>query len=88
MQEDLDALERLERTGKALAARPCTAGEGRHPTAPADEQMHDEVAFPVVMRPEDEGLQPFGAGIHETRLRDWRAPRERPQDGPSSLRSR
>ena len=47
-----------------------------------------ELLQDMVLAAVNEGLQPFGAGIHETRLRDWRAPRERPQDGPSSLRSR
>jgi hypothetical protein len=38
--------------------------------------MHDEVPIAVRVRPEHEGLQPFGAGIHEAKLRDWRAQRE------------
>ena len=66
VEQGLEALERFERTGKALAGGPCAPGESRDPPSSADEQMHDEIAIAVGVCPEDDGIQAFGAGIHHT----------------------
>jgi hypothetical protein len=56
VEQDLEALERLERPGKALARGTRAPGEGGHPPASPHEEVHDQVALRVRMRPEHECL--------------------------------